>query len=248
MLFENTPITGIVAVSRLCWDAQSCRVAPRPYGALAYRVRGSARIGCAGQDYAVAPKEVLYLPQGVGYTADYTATELIVIHFTAALPDTEIRVYTPTDSREICELFRRAHDLWRDKQPGYPAMVMGLLYIILGVLENQERRSATDDAFGTAMDYLHRHYTDTDLSVGQMCAAAGMGESHFRRQFRLQYGQTPVAYITARRLEHARDLIAGGTPVEAAAVASGFADPKYFARVVKRHYGCTPRQLKQYGK
>ena len=42
-------------------------------------------------------------------------------------------------------------------------------------------------------------------------------------------------------------LIAGDENVEAAALASGFSDAKYFARVVKRHFGCTPRQLKHYG-
>jgi AraC-like DNA-binding protein len=36
--------------------------------------------------------------------------------------------------------------------------------------------------------------------------------------------------------------------IEDAACESGFNDPKYFARVVKKHFGCTPRDLKLYGK
>ena len=43
-------------------------------------------------------------------------------------------------------------------------------------------------------------------------------------------------------------LIAGDENVEAAALASGFSDAKYFARVVKKYFGCTPRDLKNYGK
>ncbi|MBQ4259179.1 MAG: AraC family transcriptional regulator [Lachnospiraceae bacterium] len=34
--------------------------------------------------------------------------------------------------------------------------------------------------------------------------------------------------------------------MEKAAIASGF-DSKYFARVVKQYYGCTPRDWKDYG-
>jgi len=248
MLCEHNIITALDAVSRLQWDAQFCRVAPRPYAALAYRIRGSAVIGCDGREYTVRPKEVLYLPQGLAYTAEYTDTELIVVHFTTQHPDEAIQVYTPTDSPAVCALFRHAHDLWRDKQPGYRALVTGALYTIWGTLEAQQRTGITADAFEAAVAYLHAHYTDSTLTVGDICAAAGMGESHFRRQFRRRYDQSPVAYVTARRLEYARDLIAGGTPVEAAAVASGFADPKYFARVVKQHYGCTPRDLKHYGR
>ena len=58
----------------------------------------------------------------------------------------------------------------------------------------------------------------------------------------------PVAYITDLRLEYARNLISGGMSIEAAAVESGFNDPKYFARRVKKHFGCTPSKLKTYGK
>ena len=57
-----------------------------------------------------------------------------------------------------------------------------------------------------------------------------------------------MEYITRLRLEYARRLIANGVSVESTAYESGFNDPKYFARVVKKHFGCTPRNLKTYGK
>ncbi len=249
MLYDmDNPILELETVSRLKWDANTFRVAPRRYAALAYRIRGSAVIGCGGKSYPVSPKDVLYLPQGVGYTAEYTDTELIVIHFITAREDEEIQVYTPADSEAICRLFRRAHELWKQKSPGYAAHTMGVLYTILGTLGADAERGARSDAFGVAMDHLHAHYTSPTLSVGSLCAAAGMGETAFRQQFRRHFRQTPVEYITARRLEHARDLIAGGVPVETAAYRSGFSDPKYFARVVKKHFACTPRELKLYAK
>ena len=75
-----------------------------------------------------------------------------------------------------------------------------------------------------------------------------MGESAFRAMFRKQYGKTPVAYMTELRLERARTLLATGETVESAAFKSGFNDPKYFARVVRKFYGCSPRTLKNYGR
>ena len=249
MLYDlDNPVLAPEAVSRLRWEGNVFTVAPRRYAALAYRIRGSAVIGCGGRHYTVGPKDVLYLPKGLGYTAEYTDTELIVIHFFTARDDDAPEVYTPGDSRQICEWFRQAHEEWEHKRPGYEARVMGVLYTVLGTLAAEAGRGGASDAFGAAMEHLHTHYTSPALSVGSLCAAAGMGETAFRRRFRQQYRQTPVEYITARRLEYARDLIAGGMSVEEAACRSGFTDPKYFARVVKKHFACTPRELKLYAK
>lgn len=66
--------------------------------------------------------------------------------------------------------------------------------------------------------------------------------------FQKYYDKTPIEYITQLRLEHARNLIACGMVIEQAAEKSGFNDSKYFARVVKKYLGCTPRELKNYGK
>jgi AraC-like DNA-binding protein len=81
-----------------------------------------------------------------------------------------------------------------------------------------------------------------------VCEAAGIGTTVFRQLFKRYYQKTPMEYITQLRLEHARNQISGGMPIELAAAESGFADPKYFARVVKKNLGCTPRDLKKYGK
>ena len=54
--------------------------------------------------------------------------------------------------------------------------------------------------------------------------------------------------MTDLRLEYARSLITNGVSVETAAYECGYNDAKYFARVVKKQFGCTPRELRNYGK
>ena len=44
----------------------------------------------------------------------------------------------------------------------------------------------------------------------------------------------------------AQTLIADGVPIEAAALQSGFNDPKYFARMSKKYLHRTPSELKDY--
>jgi two-component system response regulator YesN len=97
--------------------------------------------------------------------------------------------------------------------------------------------------FLRAVSCIQDHFTDHQLSIPGICK-----EAYLRTLFHQNYGKTPTEYITELRLEHARNLISCGASVEAAAGESGFSGPKYFARVVKKHFGCTPRNLRSYGK
>ena len=101
--------------------------------------------------------------------------------------------------------------------------------------------------FLRAISYINANY-NSNITTATICAASGIGATVFRQLFKAHYRKTPVEYITELRLEHARNRIAGGVPIEQAAADSGFNDPKYFARVVKRYFNCTPRDLKNYGK
>lgn len=79
----------IVEVDHLGWNGGYFKVAAREYSALAFRITGTAVIGSGGSEYPVNSNDILYLPQNMEYTADYTDTEMIVIHFVTAVPDAE---------------------------------------------------------------------------------------------------------------------------------------------------------------
>ena len=81
-----------------------------------------------------------------------------------------------------------------------------------------------------------------------ICRQGGISATMLRQLFKKYYQKTPLEYILSLRLEYARSLISNGVSIENAAYDSGFNDSKYFARVVKKHFGCTPRELKYYGK
>lgn len=70
------------------------------------------------------------------------------------------------------------------------------------------------------------------------------GQSRFQtlRAFSRLTGLTPHAYVIQRRLELARRLIDGGTPLAQAAVEAGFADQSHMHRAFVARYGYTPGQ------
>lgn len=244
----DNPILRIVGVEHMQWEGGVFEVESREYSALAFRISGNATIGCGGKEYFVNTNDILYLPQNTGYTANYTNTEMIVVHFVTMQDDSEIELYTFQNGEQIYKLFLRALTLWENKELGFAVYAMAQFYTILGTILEKETKTNLPEHFLKAISFINCNYKNNNISVDMICTEVGIGATAFRQLFKKHYQKTPTEYITDLRLEYARNLISGGMPIENAAFESGFNDPKYFARVVKKRFGCTPRDLKVYGK
>jgi transcriptional regulator GlxA family with amidase domain len=60
-----------------------------------------------------------------------------------------------------------------------------------------------------ARDVIDREYAQP-LDVPALARAALMSPSHFARQFRAAYGETPYSYLMTRRIERAKALLRQG--------------------------------------
>lgn len=249
MLYDgNNPVLKIVGVEQMEWKRGTFCVAPRPYSSLTFRIRGSVTIWTDQKEYAIKTNDILYLPQNMGYTAEYTDTKIIVVHFVTLQDDTEVEVYPFQNGELLYKLFLQAYLLWKNKEPGFPVYVMARLYGILGNILENETKTNMPEHFLNGISFINANYRNSTITVDLVCAEAGISPTVFRRLFHEYYQKTPTQYITELRLEYARNLISGGVSIENAAYESGFNDPKYFSRVVKQRFNCTPRNFKTYGK
>ena len=57
-----------------------------------------------------------------------------------------------------------------------------------------------------ARDHIDRHYA-TALDLDGLARVAGVSKYHFARCFEALYGETPIRYVTRRRIERAQDLL-----------------------------------------
>lgn len=57
-----------------------------------------------------------------------------------------------------------------------------------------------------ARDHLDRHFAE-NLNLDALAAVAGVSKYHFVRTFQAAYGETPIRYLTRRRIERAQDLL-----------------------------------------
>ena len=57
-----------------------------------------------------------------------------------------------------------------------------------------------------ARDHIDRNYANS-LDLGELAAVAGVSKYHFARSFEAAYGESPIRYLTRRRIERAQDLL-----------------------------------------
>jgi len=57
-----------------------------------------------------------------------------------------------------------------------------------------------------ARDHIDRHFEEP-LDLDRLAAVACVSKYHFVRSFEATYGETPIRYLTRRRVERAQDLL-----------------------------------------
>lgn len=104
--------------------------------------------------------------------------------------------------------------------PGHTRLSRGELAVVAGVVD--------DDLSGL-------------LTLDRLAGAIHLSSHHFARAFKATVGQAPHAYVTARRMDRARQLLAStGLGVSEVASAVGFANLSHFRRVFRAHFGAGP--------
>ena len=94
--------------------------------------------------------------------------------------------------------------------------------------------------FRRVRDFIEAHLAE-DLSIEMLANEACLSPFHFARAFKAASGTAPHAYLTERRIEKAKFLIAESrTPLAEIASLCGFSSQAYFTTWFKRITGATP--------
>ncbi len=80
------------------------------------------------------------------------------------------------------------------------------------------------------------------IQVRDLAASVRMSPYHFARLFKQSTGQAPHLYVTWRRMERAKDLLAGSDlPLAQVARSVGYRTQAHFTGVFHARVGTTPR-------
>jgi AraC family transcriptional regulator len=94
-------------------------------------------------------------------------------------------------------------------------------------------------------EYIGAHL-DEDLTIEQLAKVASLSQFHFARAFKAAVGQSPHQYVSAHRLERAKEqLVRGDQSVLDIAVALSFSSQANFTRAFRVATGMTPGQYRR---
>ena len=95
-----------------------------------------------------------------------------------------------------------------------------------------------------ARDLADRHYAEP-LDLEALARAANVSKHHFARLFAQTYGETPMRYLTRRRIERAQDLLrSANLTVTEVCMLVGFASLGSFSSRFHDLVGESPRQYR----
>ncbi len=160
------------------------------------------------------------------------------------------------DDPVVADYFTRLYREMDQKTEGYKSMCRGILTELLVYLSRNyaedalpERSTAAQkrnlERLNAVLSYIEANYHQP-ITVPQLAQIACLSEDRFGHLFREGVGQPPMKYINAIRLSKAMGLLKTGEhSVTDVASAVGFQDYNHFGRLFRKHYGCTPSQVKR---
>lgn len=91
-----------------------------------------------------------------------------------------------------------------------------------------------------ALAYIEAHL-GTKIESAEVADCVALSKSHFSRAFKQSMGLSPMAYVSARRIERAKLMMTSTRErLSDIALACGFADQSHLNRYFRRVVGITP--------
>jgi AraC-like DNA-binding protein len=144
---------------------------------------------------------------------------------------------------EAAELFADEANAGRAAAEGLAKAVFALCWREAG---DEDTAAVAPGAPDWLLRALRRAAEHPETTLGALCDGAAVSPAHLRRTFHRYVGVSPQAYLTDRRLERARELLAA-TDLLVAAVAErvGFDSASHFTRLFTARFGASPARYRQ---
>lgn len=195
----------------------------------------------AGNVYLIAPHEMeIRSPAGL---------EKLYARFTLTLSGIDLLRSISVSARPAGAIARAAEQAFSGANI---SAVKAVLYEALSLFEHDIVSAATQaqrfSRYARFVAHVSSHMGERTV-IDDAVMGYGVTVRHFAECFKAAFGVTPKAYVTARRIERAKELLAADDmPIDAIAQSLGFDDRSHFSKCFKVITGGTPGKFrKTYG-
>ena len=166
-----------------------------------------------------------------------------------------INEYYSEKTPEILPFVNTLFETMNEKSSGYKFKVIGAMYTLFGEIIDKHLYKPTNGALVSSdknvpklkavLSFIRNNY-DSQITLEDMAAAAGMSAKYFCYFFKEMTTKTPIEYLTLYRIEKAcAKLLKSDLSVTSIAFSSGFNDLSYFIKTFKQIKGKTPSNFRK---
>lgn len=129
----------------------------------------------------------------------------------------------PVNRKEVDGVLRRVQKMLEEELPEEET----------AETDKTERKGSME----TVKEYLEESYRDCTMNLTSVAQHFGFHPSYLSRKFKEDIGRNMIDYLTAYRIEKARELAKEGDMMYVAAQKVGIQDPNYFGKCFKKYAG-----------
>lgn len=224
---------------------------------LFYCVRGKGYLQIVGEKLPLAAGDFFLINPSVAHTELSDADQMleyIVIGVSGVRfvnpQGSQLRYYLLDDRSNNHELLPYFHDMLREvskQKEGYLEICNRILDILLRkagryttIDSRVMERVKSSSECAEAKRLIDEHFTE-DINLDWLAEHAHISKYYLSRAFRRCFGQSPMHYLTGRRVQEACHLLrhTDHNPSEISAYV-GFSSPSYFSQAFRRLMGISP--------
>jgi len=233
----------------------------RDHFLLHYISRGAGSVRAGRRVYRLGRGDAFLYPPGV--SMNYTADEndpwhYLWVGFRGIHGDDLITPLGLTPTKPVLQMAHSAdieatlHEMiatLKDRRTGSSLLVTGLLYRLLGLLEQEcvnvrPVRTTAADLVSEARMFVQQNF-QREIDVADVVRHIGIDRSHFSRVFRESEGMSLREFLIRTRMDRARRLVEEtDLPMRAVAASVGYATYPSFERRYRSCFGCSPSETR----
>ena len=184
---------------------------------------------------------ITFVPKGMSYSTEILKSgEMIVAHFECLeeLFENRLKVFDTSNSAAFQKLFS---SLLENESKGKFAK-LSVFYEILALLSEIDQKKFPAKMIA-AKKIIDENFPDSNLCVSSVANLTGVSEAYLRREFKKNFGISPLAYINKKRISTAKAMLKSKFySVSQISEACGFLSISYFSYAFRKATGFSPTE------
>lgn len=224
----------------------------RKFDAIIFFTEGEIKYHFSHRDVVAKKGDILFLPGNLPYSGKKItdSASFFVIDFLCSNDNDLEKLGAPCtmgskDFNSLLSKFSNINHIYNNHLLNANLKIKSLIYYLLSESCKQEDNTKISAHIGNILEFISNNASDCKLSLKKICDNFYTSESQLRRYIHKYTGLSPNSYITALRINKAKDELSNtDKSIKTISLECGFASPYYFSKVFSNIVGISPSKYR----